>query len=64
MNEIDREIGLVLLKRLWQRNFISADLYHSASHSRFFDRKHFTHYAEDKPLQVQEQKGDQRHDDH
>ena len=42
MNEIDREIGLVLLKRLWQRNFISEDLYHSASHSRFFDRKHFT----------------------
>ena len=64
MNEIDREVGLILLKRLWQRNMISEDLYLSASCSRFFDRKHFTHYAEDKPLQVQEQKGDQRHDDH
>lgn len=41
MNEIDREIGLVLLKRLWQRNLISEDIYHSASCSRFFDRKHF-----------------------
>ena len=64
MNEIDREIGLVRLKRLWQRNFISEDLYHSASHSRFFDRKNYTHKAEDKPLQVQGQKGEQRHDDH
>ena len=62
MNEIDREIGLILLKRLWQRNFISEDLYHSASCSRFFNRKNFTHDAEDKPLP--EQKEDQRHDEH
>ncbi|MBM6896161.1 hypothetical protein H9X86_02075 [Pseudoflavonifractor capillosus] len=62
MNEIDREVGLILLKRLWQRNMISEDLYLSASCSRFFDRKHFTHYAEDKPLQ--NQKEDQRHDDY
>ena len=26
MNEIDREVGLILLKRLWQRNMISEDL--------------------------------------
>ena len=41
MNEIDREIGLVLLKRLWQRDLINQELYRSASRSRFFDRKHF-----------------------
>ncbi len=62
MNDIDREIGLILLKRLWRQNLISEDLYHSASCSRFFDRKHFTRYAEDKPLQ--NRKEDQRHDDH
>ena len=62
MNEIDREIGLVLLKRLWQRNFITEDLYHSASHSRFFDGQHFAHYAGEEPLQ--EQKEARQHDDH
>ena len=35
MNEIDREIGLVLLKRLWQRDLIDQELYRSASRSRF-----------------------------
>ena len=62
MNEIDREIGLILLKRLWQRNMISEDRYLSASCSRFFDRRHFTHYAEDKPLG--DAKQDRRHDDY
>ena len=62
MNEIDREIGLILLKRLWQRNMISEDRYLSASCSRFFDRKHFNHYAEDKPLG--DPKEDRRHDDY
>lgn len=61
MNEIDREIGLILLKRLWQRNMISEDRYLSARCSRFFDRKHFTHYAEGKPLG--NPKEDRRHDD-
>ena len=64
MNEIDREIGLILLKRLWQRDFISEDLYHAASRSRFFDRTHFVHCAEEEPFKVQEQKGEQQHDDH
>lgn len=41
MNEIDREIGLALLKRLWQRELISEDCYHSAARSRLFDRKRF-----------------------
>lgn len=64
MNEIDREIGLVLLKRLWQRDFISEEIYHSASRSRFFDRKRFVHYAGEEPLVSHEQKGESRHDDH
>lgn len=41
MNEMDREIGLVLLKRLRQRNLISEECYHSASCSCLFDRKQF-----------------------
>lgn len=41
MNEMDREIGLVLLKRLWQRNLISEERYRSASRSRLFDQKQF-----------------------
>lgn len=53
MNEIDREIGLILLKRLWQRDLISENLYHSASRSRFFDRKYFVSDREA-----------ERHDDH
>lgn len=53
MNEMDREIGLILLKRLWQRDLISEDLYHSARCSRLFDRRRF---ANDKEVG--------RHDDH
>lgn len=41
MNDMDRDIGLVLLKRLRQRGFISEDIYHAASQSRVFDRKRF-----------------------
>ena len=62
MNEIDREIGLVLLKRLWQRKLISEDLYHSAGRSRFFDRRHFVHCVEEEPWQ--EQKEARRREDH
>lgn len=53
MNEVDREIGLALLKRLWQRGLISEGLCHSAGRSRFFDRKRF---VSDKEAG--------RHDDH
>lgn len=45
MNEIDREIGLVLLKRLWQRGILAEDVYHAASHSRLFDQKRFSGLA-------------------
>lgn len=41
MNDMDRDIGLVLLKRLRQRGFISEDIYHAARQSKVFDRKRF-----------------------
>ncbi|MCI7472395.1 MAG: hypothetical protein MSB10_01805 [Clostridiales bacterium] len=62
MNEIDREIGLVLLKRLWQRDFISEELYYSACRSRVLDRKYFSGHFEEKILQ--EQREDWRYDAH
>ena len=46
MNEIDRDLSLALLKRLWQRDLISEETFISASNSRFFDKKRFAHYAE------------------
>lgn len=46
MNDMERDIGLVLLKRLRQRNLISEEMYVSASHSRFFDRKRFVQCGE------------------
>ena len=61
MNEVDRDLGLALLKRLWQRGLISEETFVSASNSRFFDRKRFTHYAEaDNPNHSKE---DSTHDD-
>ena len=36
MTEVDRDIALVLLKRLWQRELISEETYVSACNSRFF----------------------------
>lgn len=35
MTEVDREIALALLKRLWKRELISEETYVSASSSRF-----------------------------
>ena len=61
MNEVDRDLGLALLKLLWQRGLISEETFVSASNSRFFDRKRFTHYAEaDNPNRSKE---DSTHDD-
>ena len=61
MNEVDRDLGLALLKRLWQRGLISEETYVSASNSHFFDRKRFAHYAEaDQPNHNRE---DSTHDD-
>lgn len=42
MTEVDREIALALLKRLWKRELISEETYVSASSSLFFDKRHFT----------------------
>ena len=42
MTEVDREIALALLKRLWKRELISEETYVSASSSRFFDKRQFT----------------------
>jgi len=61
MNEVDRDLGLALLKRLRQRGLISDETFVSASNSRFFDRKRFPHYAEaDNPNRSKE---DSTHDD-
>lgn len=46
MNDVDRDIGLALLKRLRQRGLISEEAYTSASHSRFFDKKYFVNCTE------------------
>ena len=46
MTEVDREIALALLKRLWKRELISEETYVSASSSRFFDKRRFTSDAE------------------
>lgn len=46
MNNVDRDIGLALLKRLLTRELISEETYVSACNSRFFDKKRFCRYAE------------------
>ena len=42
MTEVDRDIALVLLKRLWKRELISEETYVSACNSCFFDKRRFT----------------------
>ena len=42
MTEVDRDIALVLLKHLWERELISEETYVSACNSRFFDKRRFT----------------------
>ena len=42
VTEVDREIALALLKRLWKRELISEETYVSASSSHFFDKRQFT----------------------
>ncbi len=62
MNEVDRDLGHVLLKRLWQRELISQQTFLSACNSRFFDKKHFSHYAEADKINPNGE--DSEHDDH
>lgn len=42
MTEVDRDIALILLKHLWERELISEETYVSACNSRFFDKRRFT----------------------
>lgn len=42
MTEVDRDIALVLLKHLWERELISEETYVSACGSHFFDKRRFT----------------------
>ena len=42
MTEVDRDIALILLKHLWERELISEETYVSACTSRFFDKRRFT----------------------
>lgn len=42
MTEVDRDIALILLKHLWERELISEETYVSACSSRFFDKRRFT----------------------
>ena len=46
MTEVDRDIGLVLLKRLWKQNLITEEVYIAACNSKVFDRQNFTPVAE------------------
>ena len=41
VNALDREIGLVLLKRLWKRELISEEAYRAACNAPCFDQKRF-----------------------
>ena len=45
MNELDREIGLALLKCLYRRKLISEKTFLAACGSRSFDRNRFTPYG-------------------
>lgn len=46
MTEVDRDIALVLLKHLWERELITKEVYIAACNSKYFDRKNFTPVAD------------------
>ena len=58
MTEVDREIALALLKRLWKRELISEETYVSASNSRFFDKRRFTSDTETNNKMIEEVSAD------
>ena len=58
MTEVDREIALALLKRLWKRELISEETYVSASSSRFFDKRRFTSDTETNNKMIEEASAD------
>ncbi len=61
MTEVDRDIALVLLKRLWKQNLITEEVYIAACNSKFFDRKNFTPVAESFETEIE--KSDEAADD-
>ena len=61
MTEVDRDIGLVLLKRLWKQNLITEAVYVAACNSKYFDRKSFTPVAESSKAEIE--KSDEAADD-
>ena len=60
MTEVDRDIALVLLKRLWKRELISEETYVSACNSRFFDKRRFTSDTEANVIGKEEQWHEQK----
>ena len=61
MTEVDRDIGLVLLKCLWKQNLITEAVYVAACNSKYFDRKNFTPVAESFKTEIE--KSDEAADD-
>lgn len=61
MTEVDRDIALILLKHLWERELISEETYVSACNSRFFDKCRFTSDTEAMEEKIVEE--DEIHDD-
>ena len=61
MTEVDRDIALILLKHLWERELISEETYVSACNSRFFDKCRFTSDTEAMKEKIVEE--DETHDD-
>ena len=61
MTEVDRDIALVLLKHLWERELITEEVYIAACNSKYFDRKNFTPVAE--PFKTEIEKSDEAADD-
>mgnify|MGYP004573591455 FL=1 len=61
MTEVDRDIGLVLLKRPWKQNLITEAVYVAACNSKYFDRKNFTPVAESFKTEIE--KSDEAADD-
>lgn len=54
MTEVDRDIALVLLKHLWERELITEETYVSACNSRFFEKRRFTTDAEAEKAEIEE----------
>ena len=61
MTEVDRDIALVLLKRLRKRELISEETYVSACNSRFFDKCRFT--SDTKAMEEKIVEEDETYDD-